>query len=84
MKLKCTIGSHGFVGGATYKEGDKYELEDEEQAKQIIKWGYAEEVKEVTSSVSVPPLIERDEVSIKGDSTVKEQPLQKTKHRKRY
>jgi hypothetical protein len=82
MKLKCTIGSHGFVGGATYKEGDEYELEDEEQAKQIIKWGYAEEVKEVTSSVSLPPLIEA--ASIKDNSTVNEQPPKKTKTRKRY
>jgi hypothetical protein len=79
MKLKCTIGSHGFVGGHTYYEGDEYELEDEEHAKQIIKWGYAEEVKEVTSSASLPLLIERKE-----ESPVKEQPPKKIRTRKKY
>lgn len=84
MKLRCTIGSHGFVGGPTYREGDEYELEDEELAKRIIKWGYAEEVKEVTSSVSLPLLVERDDVSIKDNPTVKEQTSKKTKTRKKY
>jgi hypothetical protein len=82
MKLKCTIGSHGFVGGPTYYEGDEYELEDEEHAKQIIKWGYAEEVKEVPSSVSLHPLIE--EASIKDNPPVKEELPKKTRTRKKY
>ena len=84
MKLRCTIGSHGFVGGPTYSEGDEYELEDEEQAKQIIKWGYAEEVKEVTSSVSSPSSIEKDEVPLEVNPPIEEKNLKKTKTRKKY
>jgi hypothetical protein len=79
MKLRCTIGSHGFVGGPTYIEGDEYELEDEELAKQILKWGYAEEVKEVTSSVSLPSLVKADEKALAMTETAK-----KPRTRKKY
>lgn len=84
MKLKCTIGSQGFVGGPTYKDGEEYELEDEEQAKQIIKWGYAEEVKEVTPSASHPSSIVRNNTQKEESVRVKENPLRKTRARKKY
>jgi hypothetical protein len=79
MKLRCTIGSHGFVGGPTYTEGDEYELEDEELAKQILNWGYAEEVEEVTSSVSLPSLVKDD-----GKALVMTETSKKPRTRKKY
>jgi hypothetical protein len=83
MKLKCTIGSQGFVGGPTYREGDVYELEDEERAKQIIKEGDAEEVKEVTSSVSLPPVMMAEEHT-EEISLVEANPPKRTRTRKKY
>lgn len=84
MKLKCTIGSQGFVGGPTYKDGEVYELEDKEQAKQIITGGYAEEVKEVTSSVSPPSSIVRKDTKKEESVLAKETPLRRTRARKKY
>jgi len=72
MKLKCTIGSQGFVGGDTYNYGDIYELNNEETAKRLIKQSYAEEVVAIVSPAPVSPLLKANkENTPKNDKTVK-------------
>ena len=72
MKLRCTIGSQGFVGGDTYRYGDVYELDNDETAKRLIKQGYAEEVAVIASPVPIPPLLKANKEDIpKSDKTIK-------------
>jgi len=79
MKLRCIIGSQGFVGGDTYTYGDVYELNNEETAKILIEQGYAEEVATIASSVTTSPLVEAN----KKPSTKQDVP-KATKSRRKY
>ena len=69
MKLRCTIGSQGFVGGETYIYGDIYELNDEETAKRLIKEGYAEEIAAMASSVPTSPFVEANKKPVAKSKT---------------
>jgi len=79
MKLRCTIGSQGFVGGNTYNYGDIYELNNEELAKQLIEQGYAEDISTIASSVPTSPLVEANKKPIAKSETQKT-----TKSRRKY
>jgi len=79
MKLRCTIGSQGFVGGATYTYGDIYELNNEETAKILIEQGYAEEVSTIVSSVHPSPLVKANK-----NPTIKRDVPKTTKSRRKY
>ena len=66
MKLRCTIGSQGFVGGDTYHYGDVYEVNTKEMGGMLIKQGYAEDVEEIVSiapPAPIPPLLKANKES---------------------
>lgn len=78
MKLRCTIGSQGFVGSPTYIFGEVYELDDEDLAKKIVQRGYAEELSKASSSVVTSSLVEANkELTITSDIKKKGKPQRK-------